>query len=294
MNKRKSGKLSTVVLLVILFVGLSVMLYPVVSDLWNSRLQSKAISLYNGQVEKMSEVDYDLLLARAKDYNARLSALEYPLVQYDDISGYEDALDITGTGIMGYITIPDINVNLPVYHGTSEGVLNVAVGHMEGTSLPVGGLGTHCVVSAHRGLPSARLFSDLDKLAVGDVFTMTVLNQTLTYEVEDIFIVTPENISYLAMVDGKDYLTLSTCTPYGINTHRLLVRAHRIENAEAEEKLRVSADAVLIDSTLVVPFIAAPLFVLLIIYWFVGGKKKPFPHDDPLSVLGRGDEKKKD
>lgn len=289
-NSKKSklkNRISTLALLFVMLVGLSVMLYPVVSDWYNSRLQSEAISLYNAEVEKLGETQYEREKELARDYNERLAKTAFPLVNYDSVSGYEQALDITGTGIMGYITIPDIDVDLPIYHGTGEGVLNVAVGHMQGTSLPVGGEGNHCVISAHRGLPSAKLFSDLDKLVKGDIFTVTVLDETLTYEVEDVFIITPDNVSYLALVEGRDYLTLTTCTPYGVNTHRLLVRAHRIDNAEAEKLLRVSADGVQVDSMKVVPFVAAPLFVGLLIVWFSGGKRKPLPCSRPLSVLER-------
>jgi sortase A len=248
----------------------------------------------------MDDEDYEEILEKAHEYNEKLAALDSPLVNYDEIPGYEDILDVSGTGIMGYISIPQINVELPIYHGTSSSVLNIAVGHMQGTSLPVGGENTHAVISAHRGLPSAKLFSDLDELVEGDRFTVTVLKDVYTYEVEQIFIVLPNETQNLAIIPGEDYITLTTCTPYGINTHRLLVRAHRVDTVAeaAEKKVRVSPDAVQVDSMTVVPVIAVPLLIILMIVWFAGGKKKSFPHNDPLSVLedprGSGNETDED
>lgn len=287
--RKKSGKksISTIILLIILLVGLSVMLYPIIADWWNSKTQSKAIAAYQQKVSELNEEDYERIFAAAHSYNEELAKISNPLLNYDEVPDYENILDITGTGIMGYISIPQIRVELPIYHGTSEGVLNVAVGHMQGSSLPVGGKTTHAVISAHRGLPSAKLFSDLDKLAAGDTFTITVLNETFTYEVEEIFIVLPDDTENLAIYTDKDYVTLTTCTPYGINSHRLLLRAHRTENALVDENadVKVTADAVQLDSFTVVPFVAVPLFIILIAVWFFGGKKKKFPHSDPLSAL---------
>ncbi|MCD7773339.1 MAG: class C sortase [Ruminococcus sp.] len=254
-------------------MGLSVMLYPTVSDWWNSKTQSRAIAEYVEQVEKLDEVDYEAILELANEYNEQIKQLSSPFTDYDEVEGYEDILDVAGNGVMGYISIPQINVELPIYHGTSEGVLNVAVGHLQGSTLPVGGEGTHAVISAHRGLPSAKLFSDLDDLVVGDTFTITVLKEVYTYEVEEINIVEPDQMDKLLCVDGEDLVTLMTCTPYGVNTHRLLVRAHRIDTIYDKETKTASVDAIQLDSLLVVPFIAAPLLILLIIYWVWGGRK---------------------
>ena len=273
MKKKKKGLFSTIILIFLLIVGLSVMLYPIVSNWWNERVQTKAIAVYDEAVSKLSETDYKKILSEAETYNNRLSSVDQPLINYDKVSGYEETLDISGSGIMGYITIPKIQVQLPIYHGTSAEVLNVAVGHMQGTSLPVGGESTHCVISAHRGLPSAKLFSDLDELVVGDQFTITVLNEILTYEVEEIFIVEPDQSEYLQIVDGKDYVTLMTCTPYGINSHRMLVRAHRVDTLYPHN-ISVSSDAVQVDPMIVIPVLMIPMLVLLIAYWFFGSKSR--------------------
>ncbi len=271
---KKKGKLSTILLVVILLVGLSVMLYPIISNWWNTHTQSRAIATYQEAVSKLSEDDCKEILSRAKEYNKSLRELSDPFVDYNQVPDYDKILDITGTGIMGYISIPQIRVELPVYHGTSEGVLNVAVGHLQGSTLPVGGLGNHAVVSAHRGLPSAKLFSDLDQLMVGDTFTITVLKDVYTYEVEEINIVEPDRMEKLVCVPGEDLVTLMTCTPYGVNSHRLLVRAHRTDTVLDSELSKASADAVLIDSMSVIPFIAAPLLLALILYWIFSGRKK--------------------
>lgn len=271
--RKKRISLSTIILFVILLVGLSVMLYPTVSDWWNSRVQSQAIATYDSAVEQLDDNHYDEIMSKAHEYNSEIAKVNSPFSNPDAVPGYEDILNISGTGIMGYITIPVINVQLPIYHGTSEEVLNVAAGHLQGSSLPVGGDTTHSVISAHRGLPSARLFSDLDRLNVGDTFTITILDEILTYEVEEINIVLPTEISKLAISDGNDYVTLMTCTPYGINSHRLLVRAHRIETVYPHN-VKVSADALKIDPMLVVPGICAPLLMILIISWIVSGKKR--------------------
>jgi len=271
--RKKRISLSTIILFVILLVGLSVMLYPTVSDWWNSRVQSYAIANYDSAVEQLDDNHYDEIMSKAHEYNSEIAKVNSPFSNPNAVPGYEDILNISGTGIMGYITIPVINVQLPIYHGTSEEVLNVAAGHLQGSSLPVGGNTTHSVISAHRGLPSARLFSDLDRLNVGDTFTITILDEILTYEVEEINIVLPTEISKLAISDGNDYVTLMTCTPYGINSHRLLVRAHRIETVYPHN-VKVSADALKIDPMLVVPGICAPLLMILIISWIVSGKKR--------------------
>lgn len=297
--RKKKGKLSTILLIAALLVGLSVMLYPVISDWWNSHTQSKAIASYMEQVEDLDETDYKEILKRAHEYNEEVKKLSSPFTQYEDIKDYYEILDITGTGIMGYISIPQIRVELPIYHGTSEGVLNVAVGHLQGSTLPVGGEGTHSVISAHRGLPSAKLFSDLNLLVEGDTFTITVLKDVYTYEVEEINIVEPNQMDKLICVPGQDLVTLMTCTPYGINSHRLLVRAHRIDTVYEKEMKKASTDAVLLDSMTVVPFVAAPLLIVLIAYWVWGGrrgKKKKTVRDilnESIETSSKSDDQKK-
>lgn len=272
--RKKKGKGSTILLVVVLLVGLSVMLYPVISDWWNSHTQSRAIATYQKQASQLKEVDIEAILKRAREYNEGIRNLREPFLDYDEVKDYDKILDITGTGIMGYVSIPQIRVELPIYHGTGEGVLNIAVGHLQGSTLPIGGEGNHAVISAHRGLPSAKLFTDLDKLTEGDTFTITVLKDVYTYEVEEINIVEPDDMNKLICVPGRDLVTLQTCTPYGVNSHRLLVRAHRIDTVLDAELSKAEADAVQVDSMTVVPFVAAPLVILLILYWIFGGKKK--------------------
>ena len=226
--RKKSGKSTTILLVLLLLVGLSVMLYPTISDWWNSKTQSRAVATYQKAENDLSDKENEEILSQARKYNEEIAKLARPFVDYDKVKGYEDILDITGTGVMGYISIPTIRVELPIYHGTSDGVLNVAVGHLQGSSLPVGGADTHSVISAHRGLPSAKLFSDLDKLAEGDEFTITVLKEVYTYEVEAVYIVLPNEMDKLNIIPGEDHVTLTTCTPYGVNSHRLLVRGTRV------------------------------------------------------------------
>lgn len=273
-KKKKKVSLSTILLVIILLVGLSVMLYPVISNWWNSHTQSRAIAVYQEAVEELSEVDYKKVLSDAKEYNKKVRKLRDPFVDYEEIPDYDDILNVSGNGVMGYISIPQIRVELPIYHGTGEGVLSIAIGHLQGSTLPIGGAGNHSVISAHRGLPSAKLFSDLDQLIVGDTFTITVLKDVYTYEVEEINIVEPNQMDKLICVPGKDLVTLMTCTPYGVNSHRLLVRAHRTDNLIDGGKSSVSADAVQIESITVVPFVAVPLLVILIFYWIFSGRIK--------------------
>ena len=256
---------STIILILIFLVGLSVMLYPTVSDYVNQKNQSRAVASYSEEVENLSDVDYQAYFDAANDYNRRLAETPDAFYRPEEVSGYTDTLDVSGTGIMGYITISKIGVELPVYHGTSDGVLQVAAGHLEGSSLPVGGAGTHAVISAHRGLPSAKLFTNLDELEVGDTFTITVLDRVLTYEVDQISIVLPTETDLLQPVEGKDYVTLMTCTPYGINTHRLLVRGKRIENAENQKHIRVTADALRIEPIIVAPALAVPMLLVMLV-----------------------------
>ena len=220
--------LSTIVLLFILLIGLSLLLYPTVSDYWNALHQTKAITTYAENVAALDNASYDAIWDAARAYNRNLlNRSNSFLLSQEQKAEYESLLDISGQGIMGYIEIPEIDVSLPIYHGTEDTVLQVAVGHLEWTSLPVGGESTHCVLSGHRGLPSAKLFTNLDKLREGNIFLLRVLDEILTYEVDQILIVEPQDTAALEIVEGQDYCTLVTCTPYGINTHRLLVRGHR-------------------------------------------------------------------
>ena len=269
----KKKDFSTIALIVVFFVGVSVLLYPTVSDYWNSLHQSQAIATYADSVENMDEQDYEKLWDAAVSYNQKLFQSGHGLgLKDEEKEEYNELLDVSGTGIMSYIEIPKIKCSLPVYHGTDEGVLQIAVGHIEGSSLPVGGLNTHCVLSGHRGLPSAKLFSNLDKLEEGDIFMIRTLDQTLTYEVDQIRIVLPDEVEDLKIEEGKDLCTLVTCTPYGINTHRLLVRGHRVANQEEAEAVRVTADAMLVDNRIVAMCIAVPVLVLLLIYVVFGGR----------------------
>ena len=257
--------LSTIILILIFLVGLSVMLYPSVSDAVNRKHQSRAVAGYAEEVEQLSDADYQTYFDAADAYNRQLNTTPNAFYKPDLVSGYAQTLDISGTGIMGYITLPKISVELPIYHGTDEGVLQVAAGHLEGSSLPVGGAGTHAVISAHRGLPSAKLFTNLDELEVGDRFTITVLNRVLTYEVDQISIVLPTEIDQLLPTEGMDYVTLMTCTPYGINTHRLLVRGKRVETTESQKHIRVAADAFRIEPIIVAPILAIPMLLAALV-----------------------------
>lgn len=285
-TKKKKFSISTLILVILLLIGLSVMLYPTFSDWWNSHTQSRAVANYDNIVAQLDETDYGKYLDEAHDYNAQLAKVHAPLSNPDAVPRYNDILNISGSGIMGYITIQVIQVELPIYHGTGVDVLNVATGHLQGSSLPVGGESTHAVISAHRGLPSARLFTDLDEVVVGDIFTITVLNEIFTYEVEEILIVLPHEVDKLAIQPGADKVTLMTCTPYGINTHRLLVRAHRIDTEYARTVL-VSADCVQVDPMLVVPVISLPLLIGLIAFWIISSKRRArkLPLGNPLAVL---------
>mgnify|MGYP002585885471 FL=1 len=233
------NRIVVILLIVVLLAGLSLLLYPFVSDYWNSLHQSRAIATYMEAVTELDEAAYEEWWDGAKAYNASLPGTQNRfLPDKEEQRNYEKLLDISGTGILGYVEIPNIDVLLPIYHGTDEEVLQVAIGHIEGSSLPVGGESTHCVISGHRGLPSSRLFTDLDQLTEGDIFILRVLDETLTYEVDQIHIVEPDDTSLLGIEEGQDLCTLITCTPYGVNSHRLLVRGHRVENQEASSTSR--------------------------------------------------------
>ena len=267
-------KLSAILLGLAFTAGLCLVLYPTVSDWWNSFHQSRAIANYAEAAAGLSEEDYNRFLSEARAYNESLLEKSNPLVPTEEEEAlYYDTLDVTGTGIMSYIEIPSIKCELPVYHGVSEAVLQVAVGHIVGTSLPIGGENTHCVLSGHRGLPSARLFTDLDQLAEGDVFLLQTLDETLTYEIDQIRIVEPQEVDGLSIIPGGDYCTLITCTPYGINSHRMLIRGHRVET-EKTHNVRVTAEAVQVEPVMVSGVIAIPLLVAGLVALTSGDRRR--------------------
>ena len=290
-RKKKNHRVSNLVLVLILLTGAVIMAYPSFSEYWNSLHQSRAIMGYAQRVAELTNEEYETIWSAALDYNERLPELPNRwLVDHDENlkADYETQLNADGTGNMGYITIPKINVNLPLYHGTTDSVLQTSIGHIAGTSLPAGSthsneedflipdFASHCVLSGHRGLPSARLFSDLDAMEIGDIFYLTILDQTLTYEVDRITVIEPEEMEELEIIPGRDLCTLMTCTPYGINTHRLLVRGSRIENEKKKLNVRITADGLRIDPLYVAPFIAVPVLVLMVLWVLVmtGGRRK--------------------
>lgn len=265
----------TTILLVCMFLlGVGIIAYPSVSDYWNSFHQSRAVASYVENVANLDTEQYEALWNAAVDYNKKLakSGIKWNMTD-EEKEEYSAYLNVDDSGIMAYVDIPVIDCSLPIYHGIDEAVLQVAIGHIEGSSLPVGGEGSHCVISGHRGLPSAKLFTDLDKLVEGDIFMLHTLDATLTYEVDQIRIVEPTDLSDLQIEEGKDYCTLVTCTPYGINTHRLLVRGHRIANQDAMD-VRVSADATQVDPIQVAPFLGVPILIVLLIWVYVGGRRR--------------------
>ena len=265
---------SNLLLILVFLTGLSLLLYPTVSDYWNSMHQSRAIAGYTEMTAKIENEEYDRLLNEARDYNQQLlQKYNHWILSEEEKEEYSKILDVSGTGIIGYIEIDKINCSLPVYHSTEEQVLQIAIGHIEGSSLPVGGESTHSVLSGHRGLPSAKLFSELDQLVAGDTFLIRVLDEVLIYEVDQIRIVEPEELEALEIEQGKDFCTLVTCTPYGINTHRLLVRGHRVENTDQME-VRVTADAIQIEPVMVAPVVAVPLLMLVLIWITAAGRRK--------------------
>ena len=268
MKKNKIG----IILVLMLFIGVCGLLYPSVSQYWNTKTQTRAVENYREILESLKPEDFEAYLQAAEEYNTKLSELSSPLFDYRSVRGYNSLLNISGNGIMGYVSIPKLGVELPLYHGVSEEVLNVACGHLEGTSLPVGGENTHCVISAHRGLPHAKLFTELDRMEVGDVFTITVMNKTITYQVDQIKVIDPGEIDDVQIVEGEDLCTLLTCTPYGVNSHRLLVRGTRIENAAPI--LHVTSNVYRIDSLVATPAVAAPILLVLLIVLMVKYRKK--------------------
>ena len=281
---------STVFMLLFFFMGLIVLLYPSISNYYNQKVQSEAVSSYEKLLSSYKDTDYTEIFNKAYEYNKKLLKVKNPLINYDEVKNYNKILDINNNGMMGYIEIKKIGIELPIYHGTNNDVLSKAVGHIEGTSLPVGGIGTHSVLSAHRGLPSSKLFTDLDKLEIGDTFEITILNQKLTYEVDKIEIVKPTQTKSLAIDSNNDYVTLMTCTPYGINTHRLLVRGKRIENIE-EKKTYVTTECYKISNIIVTPLLALPIiFSLLLMIMFAPPE---FNKNEFLNQINKGKPKER-
>jgi sortase A len=275
MNKKLKKQLPNIIFGIIFLVGLCIFLYPSVSNYINSKNQSRVISNYQEALNNISEEDYTKLWNDAIAYNEALA--EKPMsftLGEDELAEYNSILDATGTGVIGYIEIENIGVNLPIYHGTEETVLQVGIGHLEGTSFPTGTTSTHAVLSGHRGLPSSKLFSDLDQMIVGDTFLLHILNQTFAYQIDKISIVLPDESQDLAIQPNEEYVTLVTCTPYGVNTHRLLVRAKRVDYNE-ETKLIVPADATRYGNLIVAPFIGAPILLIIFIVFLARTSKKP-------------------
>ena len=241
--------ITNIILGIIFFIGLSVMLYPTISDQWNRYHQSRAIASYEDQIENMSEEDFASAWSAAEEYNEAITQNTFSGDAFSQEeknlrnTPYWSVLNLSDNGLMGYISVPKIKQKLPIYHGTSDAVLQIAAGHLSGTKLPIGGEGCHSVIAAHRGLPSAKLFSDLDKMEIGDKFYIHVLDQTLAYQVDQILPMVEKDdtdtlTEAMQNVEGQDYVTLFTCTPYGINSHRFLVRGVRTEyHGEDDEKV---------------------------------------------------------
>jgi sortase A len=287
-NWIKQNLLSAVMIAGML-VGIFLLLYPSVANYWNSFHQSRAIASYTEVVSNMSSEDYKKILDSAREYNKRITENGIKWVFNDaDRAAYEKELAIDESGIMGFVSIPKFHIRAPIYHGTDESILQTSIGHIENSSLPVGGKGTHAMISGHRGLPSARLFTDIDKMKEGDTWTITVLNETLTYECDQIRIVLPEDLSDLKIEEGKDLCTLITCTPYGINTHRLLVRGHRVPNAHGTAD--VTADAIQIEPIYIAPFLAGPILLILLIILLIATRRAK--RSDPKQYLSLYLEKK--
>lgn len=268
--------LSTIILISVFIIGLSLLLYPIVSNYINSIHQSRAIASYEEGLSDQTAEDFSACRQNATEYNSRLFSSSNRFLETENRkTEYTNLLNPLGNSIMGYIEIKSIGVKLPIYHGTDESVLQVGVGHIEGSSLPVGGESTHCVLSGHSGLPSTKLFTDINKLKEGDSFELYILDQVLTYKVDKITVVEPTDMKDLTIVDGMDYCTLVTCTPYGINSHRLLVRGVRIESNQSEIS-QVTADAAGIDPMLIVLVLAILMLAVLFIWLFfnTNAKKK--------------------
>lgn len=279
MKKNRGNSMITLFLVLMLFAGLSLLLYPTVSNYWNSLHQSRAIAAYVEQVTQIDNETFDQLREQARAYNRTLvgKAYRYDMTRQER-EEYLGLLNVSENGIIGYIEIPGIHCELPIYHGTDADALQIGVGHIEGSSLPVGGESTHCAISGHRGLPSAKLFSDLDKLTVGDRFILRVLDDTLTYEVDQVHTVLPGEMDELEIVEGEDYCTLVTCTPYGVNTHRLLVRGYRVENSTDKEPARVATDETRTEPlgkiSILLPVLVFAILLMLLLVFLLSKQKK--------------------
>ena len=285
-------KHKTVIFLTLGFlIGVCVLLYPTFSDYWNSKTQSHAIDDYESVLENLAPEDYTAIFEKAHEYNKALYETRFPLTDFGEVAGYYETLRIGESEMIGYLKIDRIGVELPVYHGTSDEVLNKGVGHLQGSSLPVGGENTHCVMSAHRGLPSSKLFTDLDRVEKGDTFQITVLEQVLTYKVDFIKTIEPNDISNLQIIEGGDYCTLFTCTPYGINTHRLLVRGIRIETIKEKPVIYVSNEAFRIEPLLVTPAVAAPMLFVLLIHLLIKYREPPKKSNQQKTSDGGSEQK---
>lgn len=252
----------TIIMVLLFFMGLLILLYPSLSDFYNEKRQSRVIVDYESLLKNLEVEDYTDIFNEADEYNKKLASSKNPFIYHKKVDNYNKILNVNGRGMMGYVSINKIKVELPIYHGTSEQVLSVAAGHLEGSSLPVGGIGTHAVLSAHRGLPTSKLFTDLDKLEIGDTFTVTILDRLMTYEIDQIEIVEPSDIKKLKIDPNQDYVTLMTCTPYGINSHRMLVRGKRIENIK--EKTYVTTEAFRVSTLVVTPMVAIPIVLIIL------------------------------
>ena len=266
--------MSTLILVVLLLLGVSLLLYPTVSDYWNNLHQTKAIAGYVQSINNITEERFSMLLHSAEAYNRKIAfkGINFRLSD-SELKEYDNMLNIDNSGIMGYVEISSIGCCLPIYHGTDESTLQIAVGHIAGSSLPIGGESTHCVLSGHRGLPSAKIFSNLDKLSKGDCFVIQTLKQTLTYEVDQILTVTPTDVSALSIENGSDFCTLVTCTPYGINTHRLLVRGHRVDNNNSAT-VRIASDAVIFDTAITSLGFATPILIVIVFLFIISVNRK--------------------
>lgn len=262
----------TMIMILFFFIGLLVFFYPTLSNYYNVKNQSRSIYNYENILKETNKIDFDKVKKNAYDYNEKLSKLKEPLITYETLKNYDEQLNINNDGMMGYLTIDKIKVELPIYHSVSETILNSSVGHLEGSSLPIGGKGTHSVLSAHRGLPSAKLFTELDKLEIGDTFKITILDETLVYKVDKISIVKPNDRKELKIDKDNDYVTLLTCTPYGINTHRLLVRGVRVQGDIKKDY--ITTEGFKVNKLIVMPIIALPIIALLLIVLLIKPIKK--------------------
>lgn len=269
--------MSTIIAILVFITGLSLLLYPTVSNYWNSKHQSRVVANYTDTLAKMDKKEKQYAIDQAVQYNESLVLNENRFSPSDsELSLYKSLLNADGTGMMGYITIPEIRCKLAIYHSVDDSVLQVGVGHLEGSSLPVGGSSTHCVISGHRGLVSARLFTDIDRLEKGDLFYLHVYGKVLAYEVDKISVVEPEDYGPLEIEEGKDFCTLLTCTPYGINTQRLMVRGHRVVDSLYDES-NITSDAARVDTLVVASCVGVVLLLVGIIVskiWRLRGHEK--------------------